>query len=145
LLVTSAQTRWPYDPCMTGRGESADGFIEVVLTAGADDPVETIVKSIEQRADSPRPRRGTLSEPAQMLIAGSISVRILAAGLLDWVRRAKDTTVFVDASEGETRIFSEQTANVQRLVFLRRDGSEGVFPVDTRPAEIEAEFEVPGR
>jgi hypothetical protein len=130
---------------MTGPAASSDRLLDILLTATDDDAVDTIIDCITQRVDAQRPRRGTLSEPAQMLIAGSISVRILAAGVLDWARRVNDTTVCVDMREpGKTKVFSLRTQHASRILVLRPDGSEAVYHVDTAPSEVAADLDVHG-
>jgi hypothetical protein len=121
-------------------GEEPD-ILEIFVTARDEDHIEVIERGITERLDHPRPRRGPVSEHAQMLIAGSISVRILAAGLIDWGRRAKDTTIFVDAQSEPPRIkiHAAKTPHVRRVVFLRRDGTEGVVAVDEEPANVASE------
>jgi hypothetical protein len=117
--------------------------VNVVIAYRDEDHVEAIENGLAERAQPPRPRRGPIAESAQLLIAGSISIRILANGLIDWGRRGKDTTIFVDARSepGRIKIYPIKTPHVRRLVFLRRDGEETVWPVDDAPAGVASEIE----
>lgn len=125
--------------------EAADEHLDIVLTAAADDPVELIAEGIVDRVDPPKPRRGPLVEPAQLMLAGSISLRILSEGVLDWARRVKDTTIYVDLSEPKAKVFKEaDTPFASRVLVIRPDGTEANYPVDTTPANIEAALRVDG-
>lgn len=132
-------------PRMTGLPDSADGLIDIVLTADGDDPVALIVDSLVERSESPRPRRGVVSEHAQMLIAGSISARMLAAGLLQWVRAAKGATVFVDMQSEwpKRKVFKVREPFSRGVIVLHRDGSEHHYAADSSSWALEEDLEDP--
>lgn len=127
---------------MTGPPDTADRLIDIVLTADEDDPVALIVDSIVERSESPRPRRGVVSEHAQMLIAGSISVRMLAAGLLQWVQAAKGTTVFVDmqSESPKCKIFTVRERFSRGVIVLHSNGSERVYAADSSTRALEEDL-----
>lgn len=128
------------------RSDTADGLIDIVLTADEDDPIALIIDGVVERSEPPQPRRGAVSEHAQMLIAGSISVRMLAAGLLQWVQAAKGTTVFVDMQSEwpKRKIFKVRDPFSEGVVVLHRDGSEHRYTADSSARTLEEDLEDPG-
>jgi hypothetical protein len=127
-----------------GAPDAAEGLINIVLTADEGDPVALIVDSIVEHSESPRPRRG-VSEHAQMLIAGSISVRMLAAGLLQWVQAAKGITVFVDMQSEwpKRKVFKVREPFSRGVIVLHRDGSERPHAADSSARALEEDLEAP--
>jgi hypothetical protein len=86
-----------------------------------------------------RIHKPAIGEAPQLIVAGSIALRILVSGLIDWAQKLRGTTIVVDATRapGELVIRPVESRNVTRVIVVGPDRREVFDLTGGKPDGVE--------
>ncbi|HEY7951700.1 MAG TPA: hypothetical protein VID70_01855 [Solirubrobacteraceae bacterium] len=118
-------------------------IVQITLAYDEGDDVSDIAGSLVGRREAGLPRRGAIAEQAPLILAGGISYRVLAAGLVKLARGLKDVSIYVEIRRrsGELKIFKGPTPGSAKIVVMGPDGCEEPHGADVDPEDLAGAIE----
>jgi hypothetical protein len=107
---------------MSEAGQIDDARVDVLITYHDPDHVATISDGMET-AVPPRILGPPVGELPALVLAGSVAIRVLVNGLVEWTQKVKGTTLVVTVTKkGKVTVQPEDAANVVRVIVVGPDG-----------------------